>query len=128
MRIGSRITGDDRRLFVTNQDDDSVSVIDPHTLSVVATIPVGAAPRAVATSALAGLAYVAVAKSVAVLDPARDTLTGRIVGIAAATTLAISPDGRWGFAAGSAGPETHTPPPRVRISMPDKPASNWARC
>ena len=32
-----------------------------------------------------------------------------------------------GRLSGSAGPETHTPPPRVRISMPDKPASKWAR-
>ncbi len=32
------ITGDDRRLFVTNQDDASVSIIDPRRLAVVATV------------------------------------------------------------------------------------------
>src|ERR1700733_7468696 len=93
------ITSDDGRLFVTNQDDGSVSVIDPRVLAVVATIPVGTAPRAIATSALANLVYVAVADSIAVLDPVHNTLTGRIDGIAGAAALAISPDGRWGFVA-----------------------------
>jgi YVTN family beta-propeller protein len=96
------ITSDDGRLFVTNQDDKSVSVIDPRGLAAVATIPVGTAPRAIAMSALAGLAYVAIADSIAVLDPAHDRLTGHIDGIADATAVAISPDGRWGFAASPA--------------------------
>ncbi|MFZ0016686.1 MAG: YncE family protein [Acetobacteraceae bacterium] len=96
------ITSDDGRLFVTNQDDGSVSVIDPRVLAVVATIPVGTAPRAIATSALANLVYVAVADSIAVLDPVHNTLTGRIDGIAGAAALAISPDGRWGFVASPA--------------------------
>jgi YVTN family beta-propeller protein len=93
------ITSDDRRLIVTNQDDGSVSVIDPYELAVVASVPVGAAPRAIAVSALAGLAYVAVADSIAVIDPAHNTLTGHIDGIAGAAAVTISPDGRWGFAA-----------------------------
>jgi YVTN family beta-propeller protein len=96
------ITGDDHRLLVTNQDDGSISLIDPHGLAAVTTLPVGKAPRAIAISALAGLAYVAVADSIAVIDPAHDALTARIDGIAGATTIAISPDGRWGFAANPA--------------------------
>lgn len=96
------ITSDDGRLFVTNRDDGSVSVIDPRGLAVVATIPVGTAPRAMAISPLASLAYVAVADSIAILDTAHDTLTGRIDGIVGTAAVAISPDGRWGFAASPA--------------------------
>ena len=55
------MTGDDHRLLVTNQAEGSVTAIDPQGLAVVATVSVGAAPRAMAMSALAGLAYVAVA-------------------------------------------------------------------
>jgi YVTN family beta-propeller protein len=97
------MTGDDRRLLVTNQDDDSVSVIDLQGLAAVATVRVGAAPRAIVVSALAGLAYVAIADSIAVIDVARGTLAGRINGAVGATTIAVSPDGRWGFAANPAG-------------------------
>jgi YVTN family beta-propeller protein len=93
------MTGDDHRLLVTNQDDGSVTVIDPQGLAAVATVSVGSAPRAIVMSALAGLAYVAVADSIAVVDPARGALAARIDGVAGVTTIAISPDGRWGFAA-----------------------------
>jgi YVTN family beta-propeller protein len=93
------MTGDDHRLLVTNHDDGSVTVIDPQELAVAATVSVGPAPRAIAISALAGLAYVAVADSIAVIDPARGATVGRIDGAAGATAIAISPDGRWGFAA-----------------------------
>ncbi len=93
------MTGDDHRLLITNQDDGSVTVIDSQELGVVATVPAGSAPRAMVISALAGLAYVAVADSIAVIDPARAALTGRIDGVAGVAAMAISPDGRWGFAA-----------------------------
>jgi YVTN family beta-propeller protein len=93
------MTGDDHRLLVTNQDDGSVTVIDPQGQAAVATVSVGPAPRAMVMSALAGLAYVAVADAIAVIDPARGALTGRIDGVAGVTAMAISPDGRWGFAA-----------------------------
>ncbi len=93
------MTRDDHRLLVTNHDDGSVNVIDLQGLGVVATVSAGAAPRAMVMSDLAELAYVAVADSIAVVDPARGALTGRIDGVAGATAMAISPDGRWGFAA-----------------------------
>jgi YVTN family beta-propeller protein len=95
------MTGDGHRLLVTNQDDGSVTVIDLQGLTAVATVAVGSAPRAIVMSALAGLTYVAVADSIAVIDPARGALAGRIDGAAGATAIAISPDGRWGFAANS---------------------------
>ncbi len=93
------VTRDDHRLLVTNQDDGSVSVIDPQGLAVVATVSAGTAPRAMVMSDLAGLAFVAVADSIAVIDPARGALAGRVDGVAGVTAMAISPDGRWGFAA-----------------------------
>jgi YVTN family beta-propeller protein len=93
------MTGDDHRLLVTNQDGGSVTVIDPQGLAAVATVSLGSVPRAMVMSALAGFAYVAVADSIAVIDPARGALAGRIDGVAGATVIAISPDGRWGFAA-----------------------------
>jgi YVTN family beta-propeller protein len=92
------MTGDDRRLLVTNQDDGSVTVIDPQGLTAFATVSVGAAPSAIVMSALAGLAYVAVADSIAAVDPTGGTLAGRVNGAGGATAIAISPDGRWGFA------------------------------
>jgi YVTN family beta-propeller protein len=92
------ITRDDRRLLVTNQDDGTVSVIDVGALTRVGNISVGTAPRAIAVSALASFAYVAVDDSIAVLDPSRDILLARIDKVSGATALGIAPDGRWGFA------------------------------
>jgi YVTN family beta-propeller protein len=92
------ITSDDKRMFVTNQESGSVSVIDPQQLTAVTTIPVGVEARAIAISNLAHLAYVAVTDSIAVIDPGHDKLARRIDGVVDVTEIAISPDGRWGFA------------------------------
>jgi YVTN family beta-propeller protein len=92
------LSNDDKRLFVTNRDSGSVSVIDPVQLAGVATIQIGTDPRAIAVSALANLVYVAVADAIEVIDPVHATLSGRINGIEDAQAIAISPNGRLGFA------------------------------
>ena len=45
-------------VYVTNPDSGTVSVIDPATNTVVATIPVGQFPRPIAVNPTNGLAYV----------------------------------------------------------------------
>ena len=46
--IGVAITPDGTRVYVTNDNSDTISVIDTATNTVVATIPVGSGPVAVA--------------------------------------------------------------------------------
>ncbi len=89
---------DDRALLVTNQDDGTVSVIDPATFARTRNIDVGAAPRAIAVSALASATYVAVADGIAVIDAANGAPPARIDDVPGITALGIAPGGRWGFA------------------------------
>jgi PQQ-dependent catabolism-associated beta-propeller protein len=59
------------RIFVTNERDDSVSVIDGSTNAVVATIAIGQRPRGIGVSPDATEVYVAVSEdnAIAVFDP-----------------------------------------------------------
>jgi YVTN family beta-propeller protein len=92
-------SADGKRLFVTNGDDGTVSVVDTAARAVVQRLAVGPAPVAIATSALSGFAYVADAAGIAVLDPARTEPVGRIATPAGLVSLVLAPGGRWGFAA-----------------------------
>lgn len=84
-------------LFVTNGRDGTVSVIDTARRAKLRDVTLGAPPSAIAVSALSGFAYVAGAKRIAILDPARAAPVGEIGGEGIAA-VALSPDGRWGFA------------------------------
>lgn len=104
------LTRDDRALWVVNQDTDSVSVIDPKARSLLAEIPLGAAPPAVdpatmrfdprvAPRALAIVnskkVYVTgqAANRVFVIDAEKRVVLSSIPVPAAPTGVAAAPDG-----------------------------------
>lgn len=60
-----------KRIFVTNEKDDTVSVIDGATNTVVATIEIGARPRGIGVAPDGSEVYVAIseANAIAVFDP-----------------------------------------------------------
>ena len=69
------------RVYVGNQTDKTVSVIDSSTGAVVSTVNVGAAPSAVAVSPDGSRAYVTLkgfTGKVAVLDTATNTVIGTV--------------------------------------------------
>src|SRR5690349_15898235 len=76
------------RVYVTNYDADSVSVLDPGTTTVVATITVGAKPFAIALNSSGTRAYVtnSGANTVSVLDLTTNS-------VAATITVGASPLG-----------------------------------
>lgn len=63
--------GPPKWVFVTNEKDDTVSVIDGATNTVVATIPIGARPRGIGVAPDGSEVYVAIseANAIAVFDP-----------------------------------------------------------
>ena len=65
---------------MTNSNSNTVSVINPTTNTVVATIPVGESPFGVAVNPANGLVYVTNAGSntVSVIDPATNTVVATI--------------------------------------------------
>ena len=91
------------RPYVANLRDDTVSVIDTATLppSVVATIPVGAAPDAVAVTPDGKHAYVANlgSNSVSVIDTASNMVTATVVVGAHPIGVAVAPDGKHAYVA-----------------------------
>ena len=68
------------RVYVTNQNSDTVSVIDTATNTVVATIAVGDGPYAVAVDPAGTRAYVAnlFSNNVSVIDTATNTVVATI--------------------------------------------------
>ncbi|MFD5428912.1 YncE family protein, partial [Streptomyces sp. NPDC127084] len=81
--------------YVANQDDDTLSVIDTATQTVVATIPAGDGPRGVAVSPDGTRLYVAnfFDDSVSVLDTATDTIVATVPVGDDPFGVAVSPDG-----------------------------------
>ncbi|WP_396895187.1 YncE family protein [Mycolicibacterium sp.] len=71
---------DGTRIYVANQSDGTVSVIDAATNTVTGTITVGAQPNGVAVNAATGCVYVANQGdgTVSVIDAATNTVTGTI--------------------------------------------------
>jgi YVTN family beta-propeller protein len=82
-------------LYVPNEWDSTVSVINNATNSVVATIPVGGTPDTVAIRPDGAFAYVACESGVvSVIDTASNTVVSTInVGSGAADVVAFSPNG-----------------------------------
>jgi YVTN family beta-propeller protein len=89
------LSPDGRRLFVTNSWDDTLSVIDTGTLSVVATWPVGAEPSSVAEDRAGKRLYVAnrITNDVAVLDARTGVEEKRLPAGRGASYLALSTSG-----------------------------------
>jgi YVTN family beta-propeller protein len=81
--------------YVTNAADNTVSVIDPTSNTVVATIPVGHDPNGVAITSDGTHAYVTnqLEDSVSVIDTASNTVVATISGFVVPTGVAITPHG-----------------------------------
>src|SRR5438270_3423719 len=77
---GAPTTSPDRLLYVTNQLDNTLSVIDGSTYKVVATVPVGAFPAGVVVSPDGRHAYIAQGgdNAVAVFDTSTNTIAKNV--------------------------------------------------
>ena len=80
-------------VYVANDGDDTVSVIDAASGTVTATIPVGAVPSAVAVDPAAGTVYVAnyFGNTVSVIDAATRTVTATIPVGTSPGAVAVNP-------------------------------------
>ncbi len=96
---GVAVTPDGRHAYVTNNDSNSVSVIDTASNTVTATIPAEKDPRGVAVTPDGRHAYVAnsVSASVSVIDTASNTVTATIPTGTSPRGVAVTPDGRHAY-------------------------------
>jgi YVTN family beta-propeller protein/VCBS repeat-containing protein len=100
---GVAVSGD--RIYVANQYDKTVSVIDATNGTVVATIPVGGSASALAVTPDGSRAYVTIKGSnrVAVINTATNTVTKTINVGPGPTAIAISPDGSRAYVSNTSG-------------------------
>ncbi len=93
--FGIAVSPDSTTVYVTNSEDDTVSVIDAATNTITATIGVGDQPLGIAVSPDGSTVYVANAlgETVSVIDTASNTVTATVnIGVSA-FTMAVSADG-----------------------------------
>src|SRR3954453_3353756 len=83
------------RAYVTNDRDNTVSVIDTGTNSVVATVPVGLGPTAVAVTPNGRFAYVVnqLSHNVSVISAVSNTVVATVAVGLAPSGIAITPNG-----------------------------------
>jgi YVTN family beta-propeller protein len=95
---GAGPTIPDRYLYVTNQLDNTLSVIDGSTYHVIATVPVGALPAGVAVSPDGRDAYIAQGgdHAVSVFDTSTNTITTTVALPAGSSPrgVALTPNGQ----------------------------------
>jgi YVTN family beta-propeller protein len=92
------VTPDGAYLLVANWCSYNLTIVDVHTGTPVATLPIGAYPRGIVSDPLSKKAYVAVmgANSVAIVDLQTLTVSGYIRGVGNSPRhLVISPDGNF---------------------------------
>jgi YVTN family beta-propeller protein/parallel beta-helix repeat protein len=89
------------RAYVTNQNDNTVSVIDTATNTVVATVPVGSGPWGVAVTPNEAFAYVVNRSSnnVSVISAATNTVVGTVPVGLDPRGIAITPNGAFAYVA-----------------------------
>ena len=93
--IAVAVNADGSRLYVANAGDDTVTVIDTATNTVLATVAVGDLPRALAVNTATGLVYVVnqLGDSVSVIDPATNTVIDDInIALEGPVDAAFHPD------------------------------------
>ena len=92
---GVAVSADGKRVYVVNQLDDDISVIDTATNTVVTTITVGDSPYGVATNPSAARAYVTNSAdgTVSVINTATNTVATTITVGAGPNGVAVSADG-----------------------------------
>ncbi len=90
------ITGASPFAYITNQESNSLSVIDTTTDKVTTTINVGSSPVGVAINPDGTKVYVANSKSndVSVIDTATNTVIARVPAGSSPKGVAVSPDGK----------------------------------
>jgi len=100
--VAVKLPGD--RVYVTNRDDKTVSVIDTANNATIATIPVDNNPLGIAIDPSGTPAYVVNkgSNSVSVIDTAANVVTGTIAVGNDPSQVAIAPGGRWVYV-GNAG-------------------------
>src|SRR3954469_22605204 len=83
------------RLLVSNEKDNTVTVLAGDTLAIIKTVPVGARPRGMALSPDGGKAYVCTsdANQIEILDLASLSLAGTLPSGKDPEYFALSPDG-----------------------------------
>ncbi|MFF1745259.1 YncE family protein, partial [Streptomyces mirabilis] len=88
--------GSSGRVYVTNQQDNTLSVIDAHTYKVLATVRIGTAPEGVAVTPDGRNVYIANNGSaqVSVLDTRNNKITTTVSVEKSPTGVSITPDGR----------------------------------
>jgi YVTN family beta-propeller protein/VCBS repeat-containing protein len=92
---GAAVTPDGDRIYVTNQNANTVSVLDAATNTVIATVAVGGAPIGVVVSPDGQHAYVSNAggNTVSVIDTSSNTVSATINVYEGPYDLAVTPDG-----------------------------------
>src|SRR5687768_5982665 len=87
------------RGYVTNSNDNTVSVIDTATASVIATVPVGLSPTAVAVTPDGRFAYVAntLGNTVSVISAASNTVIATVPVGSFPTGIAMNPNGAFAY-------------------------------
>ncbi|BBX04840.1 hypothetical protein BST36_08775 [Mycolicibacterium moriokaense] len=93
--FGVAVSPDSNTVYVTNSEDDTVSVIDAATNTVTATIGVGDQPLGIVVTPDGATVYVANAsgETVSVIDTASNTVTATVDIGASAVQMAVSADG-----------------------------------
>ena len=91
------------RGYVTNSHDNTVSVIDTATTSVIATVPVGSSPSAVAVTPNGGFAYVLnqFGNTVSVISAASNTVVATVPVGTSPNGIAMNPNGAFVYVTSS---------------------------
>lgn len=102
---GMALSGDEQELYVANNHDHTLSVIDLQAWKESARVPIGYAPRHVVRESVTGTLYVSLTGEDAVVqwDPARRTELRRFKVGKRPKTIALSRDGRFLFVANFVG-------------------------
>ncbi len=90
------LTPDGKSAFVTNLGDNTVSVIDTETDSVITTVSVGSYPRGLAVTPDGSRAYVANSSdnTISVINTSSNSVVTTISGVSGPLAVAVSPDGK----------------------------------
>jgi YVTN family beta-propeller protein len=92
---------DSRYAYITNSESGTLTVIDTQSLNIVDDISVGSQPVSVAVAADSGMIYIADREGgfISVLEGQRWREIARLPAEPGLAAVAVSPDGKWGFAA-----------------------------